>query len=70
MNRMLNSSIKTQNIHGVVVEISYMQNRKDLAKLAWDYITYSYGDIKMVIGLDLQYDTKEATVAVWRPRAR
>lgn len=53
---------------GVVIEISYTQNGKDLSKLAWDYITYSNGDIKMVVGLDLRYDTKEATVAVWRPR--
>jgi hypothetical protein len=51
----------------VVIEISYTQNRKDLSKLAWDYITYSNGDIKMVVGLDIRYDTKEATVAVWRP---
>ncbi|KAI9737250.1 MAG: hypothetical protein M1818_005783 [Claussenomyces sp. TS43310] len=54
---------------GVVLEISYSQDGKDLEKLAWDYIQYSNGDIKVVIGIDIKYgNTKEATLSVWRPR--
>jgi hypothetical protein len=54
---------------GVVLEVSYSQDGKDLKKLAWDYIQYSNGDIKVVIGIDIKYgNTKEATVSVWRPR--
>ncbi|KAH9203589.1 hypothetical protein DL95DRAFT_418924 [Leptodontidium sp. 2 PMI_412] len=34
-----------------------------------DYIQYSNGDIKVVIGIDIKYsNTKEATLSVWRPR--
>jgi hypothetical protein len=54
---------------GVVLEVSYSQDGKDLKKLAWDYIQYSNGDIKVVIGIDIKYsNTKEATLSVWRPR--
>jgi len=54
---------------GVVLEVSYSQDGKDLRKLAWDYIQYSNGDIKVVIGIDIKYsNTKEATLSVWRPR--
>jgi hypothetical protein len=54
---------------GVVLEVSYSQDGKDLKKLAWDYIQYSNGDIKVVIGIDIKYNnSKEATLSVWRPR--
>jgi hypothetical protein len=42
---------------GVVLEISYSRDGKDLKKLAWDYIQYSNGDIKVVIGIDIKYST-------------
>jgi len=54
---------------GVVLEISYSQDGKDLKKLAWDYIQFSNGDVKVVIGIDIKYsNTKEAALSVWRPR--
>lgn len=53
---------------GVVVEVSYSQDGKDLAKLAQDYILYSNGDIKAVIGLDINYGGRESTVSLWRPK--
>ena len=53
---------------GVVVEVSYSQDGKDLAKLAQDYILYSNGDIKAVIGVDINYGGKESTVSLWRPK--
>uniref|UniRef100_A0A0B7KR42 Uncharacterized protein n=1 Tax=Bionectria ochroleuca TaxID=29856 RepID=A0A0B7KR42_BIOOC len=52
---------------GVVLEISYSQDGKDLEKLAWDYIQCSNGDIKAVIGIDINYGMKESTVSLWRP---
>jgi len=52
---------------GVVVEVSYSQDGKDLKKLAQDYILYSNGDIKVVIGIDINYGEKESTVSLWRP---
>jgi hypothetical protein len=52
---------------GVVVEISYAQKGSDLRKLAWDYIMHSNGNIKVVIGIDINYgDTKESTLSLWR----
>ncbi|QKX55846.1 uncharacterized protein TRUGW13939_02945 [Talaromyces rugulosus] len=52
---------------GVVMEISYAQKGSDLRKLAWDYIMHSNGNIKVVIGIDINYgDTKESTLSLWR----
>lgn len=48
----------------MVVEISYSQDGKNLEKLAQDYILYSNGDIKAVIGIDINYGGKESTVSL------
>ncbi|KAI9155788.1 Secondary metabolism regulator laeA [Paramyrothecium foliicola] len=53
---------------GVVCEVSYSQDGKDLRKLAWQYIVYSGADIKAVIGIDINDDPKPSTVSVWRPQ--
>ena len=52
---------------GVVLEVSYSQDGKDLEKLAWEYILYSNGDIKAVVGIDINYGMKPSTVSLWRP---
>lgn len=53
---------------GVVIEVSHSQKRKDLARLADDYILGSDSDIRVVVGLDIEYKTnKKATISVWRP---
>lgn len=52
---------------GVVIEIAFSQSPKDLGRLAWEYISDSDGGIQVVVGLDLAYNTKEATLSVWRP---
>ncbi|KAA8570597.1 hypothetical protein EYC84_002854 [Monilinia fructicola] len=41
---------------GVVFEIASSQSRKSLEKVAWDYIQYSNGSIKVVVGFQLGYD--------------
>ncbi|KAL9567457.1 hypothetical protein ACKAV7_008407 [Fusarium commune] len=51
----------------VVVEVSYSQDGKDLRRLAQDYILYSDGEVKLVIGLDLHYRNEPSTVSLWRP---
>lgn len=52
---------------GVVIEVAFSQSPKDLGRLAWEYISDSDGGIQVVVGLDLAYNTKEATLTVWRP---
>ena len=63
----------TAEYPGVVVEIAYSQSKKDsgkdLAKLADHYIVESSGNIKMVIGIAVDYRvTKKATISIWCPR--
>ncbi|TVY58864.1 hypothetical protein LSUE1_G009739 [Lachnellula suecica] len=62
---------------GVIFEVSYSQKRRDLGRLADDYILGSDGNIRVVIGLDIEYlargkgkevSGKVATISVWRPR--
>lgn len=53
---------------GVVVEISYSQKGQGVRRLAQDYILYSNGHIKLVIGIDLGYNGGSSTVSTWRPK--
>lgn len=55
---------------GVVPEVSYSQKRKDLSRLADDYITGTDGNIRRMISLDIEYTRKEASLSVWEPRYR
>ena len=54
----------------IVIETSYSQQHKDLARLADDYICGSDGNISVVLGLDIEYGvgSKRASVSIWRPR--
>jgi hypothetical protein len=52
---------------GVVIEVSYSQKKKALPRLADNYILGSDGNIRVVVGLDLDYKkSKEASISVWR----
>ncbi|KAK3372711.1 hypothetical protein B0H63DRAFT_454015 [Podospora didyma] len=52
----------------VVLEVSYsQQDGKDLQKLASDCILRSNGDVKAVIGVDINYGQESSTVSLWRP---
>ena len=54
---------------GVVIEVSYSQKRRDLSHIADDYILGSDGDIRVVVGIDVEYrGSKKATLSVWRPK--
>jgi hypothetical protein len=51
----------------VIIETSFSQKRNDLARIAQDYIVSSHGNIKLVVGLDIEYpQPKRATVSVWQ----
>lgn len=53
---------------GVVIELSYSQKKKDLERLANEYILGSNADIRVVIGIGIEYKgSKKATISVWRP---
>jgi deoxyinosine 3'endonuclease (endonuclease V) len=48
--------------------MSYAQKRKNLDRLTDNYILGSDGNIRVVVGLDIEYKTsKKATLSVWRP---
>jgi hypothetical protein len=52
----------------LIIEVSYTQKRKDLPRLAENYIIGSHGNVRMVIGLDIEYrNSKGAAVSVWQP---
>ncbi|MCJ1467824.1 hypothetical protein MMC07_006449 [Pseudocyphellaria aurata] len=52
----------------VILEVSYPQKRKDLSRLADEYILGSDANIRVVIGIDVEYKgTKKASVSIWRP---
>jgi len=52
---------------GVIIEVSYSQKTKAISHLADNYILESDANIRVVVGLDLDYKTKKATVSMWRP---
>ncbi|OAA34769.1 hypothetical protein NOR_08281 [Metarhizium rileyi] len=52
----------------VIGEVSYSKDGKHLRALAQDYILYSDGEVKLVIGLDLNYRNEPSTVSLWRPK--
>jgi hypothetical protein len=56
---------------GVILEVAYSQKKKDLARLADNYICDSDASVRAVVCLDIEYDNKEsrkATLSVWRPQ--
>jgi len=53
---------------GVVIEVSYSQKKRGLPCLADGYILGSDAEIRAVVGLDLDYRGKMATLSIWRPR--
>jgi len=54
---------------GVVIEVSHSQKKRDLPRLADDYILGSNSRIRAVVGIDVNYrGGKMATVSIWRPR--
>jgi len=67
MNRMHRSHISTQ-YPGVVIPVSYSQKRQDLKGLADDYILGSNGNIRAVVGVDVDYRDKRAILSIWWPR--
>ncbi|RSL44705.1 hypothetical protein CEP51_016187 [Fusarium floridanum] len=54
---------------GVVLEISYAQDGKQLGKLAQSYILESNCGIRAVVGIDINYrGSQPSTVSLWRAR--
>ncbi|KUJ09517.1 uncharacterized protein LY89DRAFT_598241, partial [Mollisia scopiformis] len=54
---------------GVILELSCSQKKQDLSRLAHEYILGSDADIRIVIGIDVEYKgSKKASVSIWRPR--
>ncbi|KAF2268619.1 hypothetical protein CC78DRAFT_609331 [Lojkania enalia] len=54
---------------GVIIEVAYSQKRKNLERLAEDYLLDSNASVQVVIGLDIKHSRKgsrKATLLVWR----
>jgi hypothetical protein len=52
---------------GVVLEVSYPSKRRTLPHLADDYLLETDGNIRMLVGLDLDTETKKGTISTWQP---
>ena len=53
---------------GVIVEVSYSTKKKNIPKLASEYILKSHGNVRLFIGLMLNYNrSAEASFCCWRP---
>lgn len=52
---------------GVVLELSYPEKRRALPHLADDYILGSGGNVRILVALDLDTNTKAVTISTWRP---
>lgn len=55
---------------GVVIEVAYSQKARALPRLADDYILGSDDNIRVVVGLKIEYLHKTATLSVWKPQRR
>ncbi|KAI9770759.1 MAG: hypothetical protein M1840_003009 [Geoglossum simile] len=56
---------------GIIIEVSYSQKRKDLGRLAEEYLLDSDASVRVVIGFDIEYGGKgsrKAALLVWRTR--
>ncbi|EXK76902.1 hypothetical protein FOQG_18364 [Fusarium oxysporum f. sp. raphani 54005] len=51
---------------GVVLEVALTQDPDELRRIARRYIYHTDGQIKVVLGIDLNED-KESTISVWKP---
>lgn len=55
---------------GVIIEVAYSQKRKSLGRLADDYLLDSNANVRVLVGLDIEYGnrkSRKATLSVWRP---
>ncbi|KAK4996010.1 hypothetical protein LTR66_004285 [Elasticomyces elasticus] len=54
---------------GVIFEVAYSQKRKNLSRLAEDYLLDSDASVQIVVGLDIEYGStksRKATLSTWR----
>jgi hypothetical protein len=52
---------------GVVLELSHPMKRRAVPHLADDYLLETYGDIRILVGIDLDTDTKRGCISTWQP---
>jgi hypothetical protein len=60
---------ETRQYPSFIIEVANSQSTKSLQKLAEEYLLETNGEVRTVVGIDLDYNDKNrATVSVWRPR--
>lgn len=52
---------------GVVLELSYPSKRRALPHLADDYLLETDGNIRILVGIYLDTETKKGTISTWQP---
>lgn len=69
IRRQPDAMFKHRDAHwpGVIIEVSYSQKTRAIPHLADDYILETNGSVRVVIGLDVDYKTKQGTISMWRP---
>jgi hypothetical protein len=55
---------------GVIIKVTYSQKKKRLTRLAENYIWDSVANVRVVVGLGIEYgkESRKATLSVWRPQ--
>ncbi|KAK5011711.1 hypothetical protein BJ546DRAFT_690914 [Cryomyces antarcticus] len=54
---------------GIIIEVACSQKRKNLSRLAEDYLLDSDASVQVVVGLDIEYgnaNSRKATLSTWR----
>ena len=67
IRRQPDAIFKHCDLPGIIEEVLYSQRTKAMPHLVDDYILEANGSVRLVVGLDIDYETKKGTILMWRP---
>ncbi|KAF9732014.1 hypothetical protein PMIN01_09943 [Paraphaeosphaeria minitans] len=61
---------KDARFPGLIVEVAFSQDYKQLRRLAENYLLDSDANVRVVVGINIAYDkvSRKATISIWRPK--
>ena len=61
---------KDARFPGLIVEVAFSQDYKQLRRLAENYLLDSDANVRVVVGINIAYDkvSRKATLSIWRPK--